>query len=186
MEYPHEIFDKAWELGLVNTHIPEKFGGMGLGSLDGCIIGEELGYGCTGMATDIEANSLATDPLLVAASDEENKKYLGRLVEDPVQAAYCVTEPVLAKTDPNANAGSAFTGFIADADSTGITLGRKGIKVGQRCSDNRGITFEDVEVPEENVLGESGYGFKITMQAILHHTITCGYQCRWAGASHLR
>ncbi|EGZ21895.1 hypothetical protein PHYSODRAFT_354429 [Phytophthora sojae] len=204
MEYPQEIFEKAWELGLVNTHVPEKFGGLGLGSLDGCIIGEELAYGCTGMATAMEANGLATAPLLVAGSDEQNRKYLGRLVEEPVQAAYCVTEPgagsdvagakttavkkgdkwvingskmwitnggvakwyfVLAKTDANANAGSAFTGFIVDADSPGITVGRKEINIGQRCSDTRGITFEDVVVPEENVLGDPGYGFKIAMQA---------------------
>ncbi|KAF1336169.1 Medium-chain specific acyl-coa dehydrogenase, mitochondrial precursor, partial [Globisporangium splendens] len=204
MEYPQEIFAKAWELGLVNTHVPEKFGGLGLGVLDGCIVGEELAYGCTGMATAIEANGLATAPLLVAGSDVQNKKYLGRLVEEPVQAAYCVTEPgagsdvagakttavkkgdkwvingskmwitngsvakwyfVLAKTDANAKAGSAFTGFIVDADSPGITVGRKEINVGQRCSDTRGITFEDVEVPEENVLGAPGYGFKIAMQA---------------------
>ncbi|KAI9993151.1 hypothetical protein PInf_015221 [Phytophthora infestans] len=204
MEYPQEIFEKAWELGLVNTHVPEKFGGLGLGSLDGCIIGEELAYGCTGMATAMEANGLATAPLLVAGSDEQNRKYLGRLVEEPVQAAYCVTEPgagsdvagakttavkkgdnwvingskmwitnggvakwyfVLAKTDPNANAGSAFTGFIVDADTPGITVGRKEINIGQRCSDTRGISFEDVAVPEENVLGDVGYGFKIAMQA---------------------
>ena len=30
MEYPHEIFKKAWELGLVNTHVPESCGGLGL------------------------------------------------------------------------------------------------------------------------------------------------------------
>ena len=37
--------------------------------------------------------------------------------------------------------------------SPGITVGRKEINMGQRCSDTRGITFEDVEVPAENVLG---------------------------------
>lgn len=30
MEYPTDIFNKAWELGLVNTHVPESCGGMGL------------------------------------------------------------------------------------------------------------------------------------------------------------
>lgn len=47
MEFPRPIFDKAWELGLVNTHIPEDYGGLGLGCLEGCLIGEELAYGCT-------------------------------------------------------------------------------------------------------------------------------------------
>ncbi|DBA03029.1 TPA: hypothetical protein N0F65_003217 [Lagenidium giganteum] len=214
-EYPHEIFNKAWELGLVNTHIPAEYGGLGLSNLDGIIISEELAYGCTGMSTAMEANSLGSAPLLVACNEEQGKKYLGRLTEEPLQCAYCVTEPgagsdvagakttavkkgdswvingskmwitnggvanwyfVLAKTDANANAGSAFTGFIVDADTPGITVGRKEINIGQRCSDTRAITFEDVVVPNENVLGAPGQGFKIAMQAfdITRPPVACG------------
>ena len=58
-EYPREIAKKAWELGLMNTHVPQEYGGMGLGVLDGCIITEELAYGCTGIGTAMEANTLA-------------------------------------------------------------------------------------------------------------------------------
>ena len=203
-EYPTEIFNKAWELGLVNTHIPEKFGGLGLGCLEGCIIAEELAHGCTGMMTAIEANSLAEAPVLVAGTDEQKTKYLGRMTEEPLQAAYCVTEPgagsdvagakttavkkgddwvingnkmwitnggmanwyfVLAKTNPDAGTGSAFTGFIVDRDTPGITVGKKEINMGQRCSDTRGIAFEDVVVPAANVLGAEGEGFKVAMKA---------------------
>jgi acyl-CoA dehydrogenase len=204
MEYPRDVFDKAWELGLVNTHVPESVGGLGLGCLEGVIIAEELAYGCTGMMTAIEGNSLAEAPVLVAGNDAQKAKYLGRMIEEPLQAAYCVTEPgagsdvagartkavrkgdkyvingskmwitnggvanwyfVLAKTDDTAKTGSAFTGFIVDADTPGISRGKKEINMGQRCSDTRGITFEDVEVPVENVLGAEGMGFKIAMKA---------------------
>jgi acyl-CoA dehydrogenase len=72
---------------------------------------------------------------------------------------------VLAKTDAGASSGSAFTGFIVDAKTPGITVGRKEKNLGQRCSDTRGITFEDVAVPQANVLGEVGRGFKIAMGA---------------------
>ncbi len=37
--------------------------------------------------------------------------------------------------------------------------------MGQRASDTRGITFEDVLVPKENVLIGEGAGFKIAMGA---------------------
>ena len=66
---------------------------------------------------------------------------------------------VLARTnpDPKCPAGKAFTGFIVDADTPGVTPGRKEKNMGQHCSDARGMTFEDVVVPEENVLiGEVG------------------------------
>ena len=39
------------------------------------------------------------------------------------------------------------------------------INMGQRASDTRGITFEDVLVPKENVLIGEGVGFKIAMGA---------------------
>jgi hypothetical protein len=58
-EYPIEIIKKAWELGLVNTHIPEAYGGLGLGVFDCALISEELAFGCTGIQTAIEANGLA-------------------------------------------------------------------------------------------------------------------------------
>src|ERR1700679_560104 len=63
-EYPLEIAKKAWGLGLMNTHIPAEFGGLGLGVLEGCIITEEFAYGCTGIATAMEANTLASAPVI--------------------------------------------------------------------------------------------------------------------------
>lgn len=74
---------------------------------------------------------------------------------------------VLARTDPNpkAPASKAFTGFIVDRDTPGLTPGRKEQNMGQRASDTRGITFEDVRVPKENVLIGEGAGFKIAMGA---------------------
>ena len=62
---------------------------------------------------------------------------------------------VLARTsdDPKLPASKALTGFIVDTDSEGVTIGRKEMNMGQRASDTRGITFEDVKVPKENMLG---------------------------------
>lgn len=66
---------------------------------------------------------------------------------------------VLARTnpDPKAPASKAFTGFIVDRDTPGLTVGRKELNMGQRCSDTRGITFEDVVVPAKNVLGKVSF-----------------------------
>jgi len=92
-EYPHEILKKAWELGLMNIHIPEKYGGMELGILESCISAEEISYGCTGIGTAMEANNLAEAPLILAANDNIKAKYLQSMTEEYKLAAYCVTEP---------------------------------------------------------------------------------------------
>jgi len=205
-EYPWEVIKKAHATGLMNLHIPEKYGGMGLGTLDGCLITEKMAYGCTGIMTALEANGLGSMPIMIAGNEEQKKKYLTRLIEEPIMCAYGVTEPgagsdvagvktkaekkgdewvingqkmwitnggvanyyfVLARTnpDPKCPASKAFTGFIVDADTPGVTPGRKELNMGQRCSDTRGITFEDVVVKKENVLLTEGAGFKVAMGA---------------------
>merc|ERR1712093_169536 len=93
MEYPMPVIKKAWEAGLVNTHIPEAYGGPGLDMLSCSLISEELAFGCSGIQTAIEANGLAEAPLIVAGSEATKQKYLGRMSEEPLIAAYCVTEP---------------------------------------------------------------------------------------------
>ncbi|WVQ80845.1 hypothetical protein IAT38_002952 [Cryptococcus sp. DSM 104549] len=203
MEYPWPILKEAHSLGLLNTHIPEAYGGPELSLLECAVISESLAFGCSGIQTAMEANGLAEAPLIVAASHETKKKYLGRMTEEPLMAAYCVTEPgagsdvagiktkaekkgdkwvingnkmctnaghanwffVLAVTDPTASASRSMTGFVVDADTEGIILGKKEINMGQRCSDTRMVTFQDVVVPEENVLGAPGEGFKVAMKA---------------------
>ena len=205
-EYPHAIAKKAWELGLMNTHVPQEYGGLGLGVLEGCIITEELAYGCTGISTAMEANTLAAAPVIVAGTDEQKKEFLGRLINEPLLAAYCVTEPgagsdvsgirtlakkvgtdyvingskmwitnasvadwyfVLAYTDP-ALKHKGMSGFIVPAKTPGITVGKKEWNMGQRASDTRGITFEEVKIPEKYRLGKEGEGFKIAMSAFDH------------------
>jgi acyl-CoA dehydrogenase len=92
MQFPHELFNQAWEMGLVNAHIPEAFGGIGLHTVEACVINEELAYGCSGVSTAIEANSLAQMPVILAGSDAIKKKYLGRMSEAPIKCAYGVSE----------------------------------------------------------------------------------------------
>src|SRR6188472_3994975 len=54
--HPADVIAKAHELGLMNLHIPEEYGGPGLGTFDGALISEELTWGCSGMAVAIVAN----------------------------------------------------------------------------------------------------------------------------------
>ncbi|KAB5593134.1 Acyl-CoA dehydrogenase [Ceratobasidium theobromae] len=56
----------------------------------------ELAYGCTGIKTAIEANGLAQAPLIVAGSEELKQKFLGRMTEEPLVAAYGVVSNLFA------------------------------------------------------------------------------------------
>ncbi len=72
---------------------------------------------------------------------------------------------VVALTDPEKKAKGGMTAFVVEKSWPGVTVGKKEWNMGQRCSDTRGITFEDVEVPEENVVGKVGDGWKLAMAA---------------------
>ncbi len=91
-EFPMDVFQEAWELGLVAPIIPEEYGGAGLGEVDNVLLTEELAFGCTGIQTSMTANTLAATPLLIAGNDEQKKKFLGRLTSEPIFASYAITE----------------------------------------------------------------------------------------------
>ncbi|GAB4568417.1 MAG: acyl-CoA dehydrogenase family protein [Haliangiales bacterium] len=91
--FPSDILKRAWETGLLNVEIPEEYGGLGATCLDHCLVLEEVSYGCLGFNTSMSANMLGAMPLIIAGSEEQKKKYLGRLCDEPVYAAYCCSEP---------------------------------------------------------------------------------------------
>ncbi|HEX9654356.1 MAG TPA: acyl-CoA dehydrogenase family protein [bacterium] len=74
---------------------------------------------------------------------------------------------VLAYTDQKAGY-KGMTSFIVPADTPGLKIGKHEEKLGQRASDTRGVSFEDVKVPEANRLGKDGDGWKIAMLAFDH------------------
>lgn len=53
--------------------------------------------------------------------------------------------------------------FVVPADSEGISYGKKEAKMGWNCQPTRMITFENVRIPADYLLGEEGEGFKFAM-----------------------
>lgn len=91
-EMPWQVVEKAHEVGLLNVGVPEHAGGLGLGMVDECIIGEELAYGCMGIFTILMASELGITPILVGGTEEQQKRFLGPLVEKPALAAFALSE----------------------------------------------------------------------------------------------
>jgi acyl-CoA dehydrogenase len=90
----------------MNGPIPKQFGGNSFNLVDSALASEELGAGCVGIGISIDANTLALTPLLIAANDEQQKRFYGQIVEEKAVAAYCLTEP---------NAGSDVQGIKTTA-----------------------------------------------------------------------
>jgi acyl-CoA dehydrogenase len=72
---------------------------------------------------------------------------------------------VYAKTDPEAG-HRGISAFVVDADLDGVTVDKKEDKMGQRASNTATISFDEVEVPAENLLAEENHGFKLAMMTL--------------------
>ena len=92
-QHPGDVIAKAHEVGLMNPHIPEEYGGPGLSAFEQILIGEELAWGCSGIATSIVANILGSLPVLLAGSDEQKREWLSQLLEEPLLCSFALTEP---------------------------------------------------------------------------------------------
>lgn len=72
---------------------------------------------------------------------------------------------VMARTGEAGPKG--ITCFIVEKDFPGISFGKKEKKMGWNSQPTRIVTFEDCQVPKENVLGKVGEGFKIAMRGLV-------------------
>src|ERR671918_2066902 len=91
--HPADVIAKAHELGLMNLHVPEEYGGLGLSAFDGMLVGEELSWGCSGMGTAICANGLGAGPVILAGTDEQKAQWLPRLLDEPILCSFGLSEP---------------------------------------------------------------------------------------------
>ncbi|HUV73553.1 MAG TPA: acyl-CoA dehydrogenase family protein, partial [Anaerolineae bacterium] len=87
-----EIVEEYYRAGLLHYGIPVEYGGRGLGSLEGCLLAEELAAVCGGVEVGLYGNILGVLPLLTAGSPELKDELLPRHCSGPNLAALCVTE----------------------------------------------------------------------------------------------
>jgi acyl-CoA dehydrogenase len=201
--WPEQIISQAWEVGLMNSQLPEKYGGAGASYVDGVLIGEELAWGCAAIGTTLGTNELAAAPVLLGGSEKIKAEYLGMLTEAPKLASFCLTEPdagsdvsamrttaarrgdkyvingskvfisnggyadwytVYAKTDKDAG-HRGISAFVVPRDDT-VTVDKHEDKMGLRASNTAAISFNETEVPAENLLGDENHGFKLAMMTL--------------------
>jgi alkylation response protein AidB-like acyl-CoA dehydrogenase len=96
-ETPWEVWYKAAELGLTSFMLPEEYGGGGLTDcLTGCIVQEELCYGCSGIGNLITSGGFFAEPILVLGSDEQKRRWIEPIAgQRPPLGALATTEPAV-------------------------------------------------------------------------------------------
>jgi alkylation response protein AidB-like acyl-CoA dehydrogenase len=107
------------KLGIQLLFIPEEYGGMGGSTMDVYLICEQMARIDLGVATSLFATFLGSDPITFGATEEQKKKWLGKIADEGVLFAYGATEP-----DAGSDLGSLKT--IADrVEKDGKIVGYK-------------------------------------------------------------
>jgi len=110
--FPWDIIKDLAQADLCGTIIPEEYGGLGMGTLENCLVLEALAMGCVGVATTYAASFLGAYPLLMYGTEEQKSRYLPALAKGEALAAFALTEPQ-AGSDAGAIAATA----VKDGDS---------------------------------------------------------------------
>jgi acyl-CoA dehydrogenase len=101
-EVVERLRDRARERGIFTPHLPEEYGGLGVGVLGMALISQEVGaaplaaLGMNCMAPD-EGNM---HTLLLAGSEEQKERWLRPLAEGSIRSCFAMTEPDVASSDP--------------------------------------------------------------------------------------
>jgi alkylation response protein AidB-like acyl-CoA dehydrogenase len=203
-KFPHEVLDKAAELGFVGSNVPMEYGGIGYDYLTNVIIVEELFAADPGIGLSISSAAFGADALDAFGTEEQKEEYLRPVATGEAIMGSAISEPdvgsdvssvstsaekdgdewvingnkmwitngsvgdffvVLCQTDPDAEGRyNGFSQIIVESDRDGFEAEKITGKLGIRASDTAELIFDDVRVPEENLLGTRGAGFLQLMQ----------------------
>ena len=164
-----EIVQKYFEIGFLHYAVPEEYGGIGLGTLEGCLINEEVGAACGGIACALGGNTLGLTPLFIAGTDELKAELLPSHTEGPNLAAFCLTEAGAGSDAGAMRSSASLEGdeYVIDGTKSFITnggvanllsvfamedpeLGNKGFSAFMVPADTPGITIGK----KENKMGQ--------------------------------
>jgi len=87
------LLEKAGELGLLGTSIPEEYGGLGGDFNTNTFLSMAMGTSYSFGVSFAAHTGIGTLPILYYGNDEQKTKYLSKLASGEMKSAYCLTEP---------------------------------------------------------------------------------------------
>lgn len=92
-ELMSSLMDKAGELGLMGTVVPEEYGGFGMNFNTSMLVAEATGAGNSFSVALSAHTGIGTLPIVYYGNESQKKQYLPKLASGEWKAAYCLTEP---------------------------------------------------------------------------------------------
>jgi alkylation response protein AidB-like acyl-CoA dehydrogenase len=100
-QFPWDVARTLADNGLLGLHIPTEYGGSGADTLTFCILVEEIARVCASSSVIPLVQKLGSMPLLMAASEEQKRRWLPAIASGEELISYCISEAD-AGSDPAA------------------------------------------------------------------------------------
>src|SRR5699024_10657200 len=91
--FPVDVIKRTADLGMGGICVSEEAGGTGMGRMDAALIFEAMSTGCPSVAAYISIHNMVAWMIDKFGNDEQNAKYLTKLVSMEHLGSYCLTEP---------------------------------------------------------------------------------------------
>ena len=108
--YPHELVDRAAEMGMTGPHIPMEYGGAGYSNLDTMIIIEELFAADPGVGLSLISTAFGTEAIIEFGTEGQKEKYLAPVARGEKITGAAISEP---------HAGSDVSAISTSAEKDG-------------------------------------------------------------------
>jgi len=115
-EFPWDIIREMAAADLFRVFIPEKYEGLGGGTLDLCLVVEELSRVCSGVAICYAATALGAIPIIEWGTDAQKQKYLPAIAAGKRLTGFALTE-----SGAGSDAAAIRTQAVKDAGGYSIT-----------------------------------------------------------------
>jgi len=110
-KYPHELVDKAAEMGMTGPHIPIEYGGAGYSNLDTMVIVEELFAADPGVGLSLISTAFGTEAIIEFGTEGQKEEYL-----EPVARGEKITGAAISEPHAGSDVSSISTSAEKDGD----------------------------------------------------------------------
>ena len=202
--HPFQSRKKACELGFIGMHVPERYGGQGLGLLENAIVAEEFCCQHSGVGIALSLSDFGSEMILRFGNDVQREKYLRSIIEGEATSSLAYLEKdqggnftsfkstakrngttylvngkklfvfngtlsgpmiVLCRLSSNTRPGESIA-LIVEKGADGIVSSSIGGSVGMRMVPMSELTFTNLTVSHEGLIGNEGQGLTLLMKSL--------------------